>query len=199
MTALLLFIATFAAVFTLGVQQINVERRHMLAAAVTSPLIGLAHLALFKVLPGPTLAIEIAAYLAGGSAGIVASIWAHPRLAAALGALRRARAPAGAASAQHAPDTVAELQARIERLGETLRMATRIADYSARSDIETGCPHKFVDGYTWFDIARTRDMTPNEYGIVSAAVRYLSLRGHIVLHPDQPHLVRFVTAPASHE
>lgn len=199
MTALLLFIATFAAVFTLGVQQINVERRHMLAAALTSPLIGLAHLALFKVLPGPTLLVEIAAYLAGGSAGIVASIWAHPRLAAALGALRRSRAPAGAASAHRAPDTVAKLEARIERLGETLRMATRIADYSARSDIETACPLERDDGYTWFDIARTADMGPEEFGFISAAVRYLSLRGHIARHPDQPHLVRFVTAPASHE
>lgn len=78
MTAALLFAATFAAVLTLGIQQINVEQRHMLAAAATSPLIGIAHLVLFKVLPGPTGALEIAAYLAGGSAGIVAGIWAHP-------------------------------------------------------------------------------------------------------------------------
>ena len=60
MTAALLFAATFAAVCTLGLQQINVERRWMIAAAATSPLIGLAHLALFKVLPGPTDALEIA-------------------------------------------------------------------------------------------------------------------------------------------
>lgn len=197
MTALLLFIATFAAVFTLGVQQINVERRHMLAAAATSPLIGLAHLALFKVLPGPTLAIEIAAYLAGGSAGIVASIWAHPRMAAALGALRRARTPAGATSAHHDPGAAAELQAHAERLGETLRMATHIADYSARSDIESACSFERDDGYTWFDIARTAYMSPEEYGFISAAVRYLSLRGHITRHPDQPHLVRFITAPCN--
>lgn len=81
MTAALLFAATFAVVFTLGIQQMNVERGHKLAAFITSPLIGLANLALFKVLPGPTDPIEIAAYLAGGAIGIVTSMWAHPVLA----------------------------------------------------------------------------------------------------------------------
>ena len=81
-TALLLFAATFAVVFTLGLQQLNVERGHMLAAAVTSPLIGLSNLVLFKVLPGPTDALQIGAYLLGGSVGIVASMWMHPQLVA---------------------------------------------------------------------------------------------------------------------
>ena len=59
MTAALLFSATFALVFALGLQQANVERGHKLAACLTSPLIGLANLALFKVLPGPTDAVEM--------------------------------------------------------------------------------------------------------------------------------------------
>ena len=82
MTAALLFAATFAVVFTMGIQQMNVESRHVLAAFFTSPLIGLSNLVLFKFLPGPTEPLEIAAYLAGGAVGIVASMWAHPLLAA---------------------------------------------------------------------------------------------------------------------
>lgn len=80
MTAALLFAASFAVVFTLGVQQINVERRSMLAAAITSPMIGLSSIVLYKLLPGPTGPLDLFAYLAGGAAGIVASIWAHPLL-----------------------------------------------------------------------------------------------------------------------
>ena len=80
MTAALLFAATFAVVFCLGIQQINVERHDMLAAFITSPLIGLSNLVLFKVLPGPTGPLDYAAYLLGGAIGIVASMWAHPRL-----------------------------------------------------------------------------------------------------------------------
>jgi hypothetical protein len=80
MTALLLFVATFFVVFTLGLQQLNVEGRRPVAAFVTSFAISASNLVLFKYLPGPTSAIEISAYMAGGSIGIVASMWAHPVL-----------------------------------------------------------------------------------------------------------------------
>lgn len=184
MTAALLFAATFAAVCTLGLQQINVERRWMIAAAATSPLIGLAHLALFKVLPGPTDALEIAAYLAGGSAGIVASIWAHPRLVALL----RRRAPAPTAATPPPPT----LQQHAERLGETLRLATEIADESARSDVECRCAFDRIGQHTWYDTESTEVLHgPDEADIVATALRYLRLRGHVVTHPTQPNLVRF--------
>ena len=181
MTAALLFAATFAAVFTLGIQQINVERRHLLAAAATSPLIGLAHLALFKVLPGPTVLLEIAAYLAGGSAGIVASIWAHPRLVALM---------AGRARASSEP--AADLQVRAERLGETLRLATQIADESARADVESFCSFEHMGRLVWYDTESTEVLHgPDEAEMVATAVRYLRLRDRIVVHPTQTHLVRF--------
>ena len=184
MTAALLFAATFAAVCTLGLQQINVERRWMIAAAATSPLIGLAHLALFKVLPGPTDALEIAAYLAGGSAGIVASIWAHPRLVALL----RRRAPAPTAAAAPSPT----LQQQAERLGETLRLATRIADESARADVESWCSFDRLGNHTWYDTRSTPDLHGlEEAQIVATALRYLRLRDRVVIHPTQAHLVRF--------
>lgn len=78
MTALTLFTATFALVFALGLQSLNVNGGHRAAAFVTSFLIGTANLGLFKILPGPTGALEIAAYLLGGPFGIIAAMAAHP-------------------------------------------------------------------------------------------------------------------------
>lgn len=80
--AALLFSATFAVVFFLGLQQLNVSAGDQLAAFVTSFAISGANLILFKVLPGPTGWMELAAYFVGGSFGIVASMRAHPRLRA---------------------------------------------------------------------------------------------------------------------
>jgi hypothetical protein len=78
--ALLLFASTFAVVFTLGLQQLNVSGGHTALAFITSIAIGVANLALFKLLPGPTSWTEITAYLLGGPFGIVTSMWAHPHL-----------------------------------------------------------------------------------------------------------------------
>lgn len=80
LTAAALFGATFAVVFSLGLQSLNVNGGHRLLAFVTSFGIGAANLVLFKVMPGPTDALQVAAYLLGGPFGIVASMWAHPRL-----------------------------------------------------------------------------------------------------------------------
>lgn len=81
-TAALLFVATFGVVFALGLQSLNVNGGHKLAAAVTSFAISGSNLVLFKLLPGPTGVLEIAAYLLGGPLGIVASMLAHPHLMA---------------------------------------------------------------------------------------------------------------------
>jgi hypothetical protein len=80
MTAFLLFAANFALVFTLGLQQLNVNADRRGLAFMTSLLISGANLVLFKVLPGPIDLNEIAGYALGGAIGIVASMWAHPRL-----------------------------------------------------------------------------------------------------------------------
>jgi hypothetical protein len=80
MIAAALFLSTFCAVFALGLQSLNVNGGHRTAAFITSLLIGSSQLALFKLLPGPTDAWQIAAYLLGGPFGIVASMAAHPRL-----------------------------------------------------------------------------------------------------------------------
>lgn len=79
MTALTLFLSTFAVVFLLGVQQLNVQHGQQLAAFFTSIGIGLSQLALFKLAPDAG-GVEIAAYLSGGPLAIICAMRAHPWL-----------------------------------------------------------------------------------------------------------------------
>lgn len=80
MTALLLFASTFVTVLALGLQSLNVNGGHRVMAAFTSLAIGSGNLVLFKVLPGPTEALEVAGYLLGGPVGIVCAMALHPTL-----------------------------------------------------------------------------------------------------------------------
>lgn len=73
MNALLLFASTFALVFFLGLQSLNVNNGHYRAAFFTSFGIGLGNLVLFKLAPDAT-GIEIAAFLLGGPFGIVSAM-----------------------------------------------------------------------------------------------------------------------------
>jgi hypothetical protein len=75
---LIVFAATYVSVFTLGLQSLNVNGRHYLAAGVTSIFIGGGHLLLYRAMPSAA-APEIASYLAGGVTGICSSIWFHAR------------------------------------------------------------------------------------------------------------------------
>lgn len=79
MNELYLFGSTLVLVFALGLQSLNVNGGHYLAAFVTSFVIGVMNMVLYKLAPNasPT---EIAAYLTGGPIGIVASMVAHRRL-----------------------------------------------------------------------------------------------------------------------
>jgi hypothetical protein len=180
-TAPLLFAAMFAVVFTLGLQQLNVEHRHMLAAFFTSPLIGISNLVLFKVLPGPTGWIDIAGYLLGGALGIVACMWMHPHMVALF--VRR-EVPAGPGD----PPTPAD---HAERLGETLRLATELADDIARTYIENHCIFDRVGRFTWYDTTKPKSEGFDIDGGITKALRYLDLRGRVIHHPQQSHLVRF--------
>lgn len=78
MTELLLFASTFAVVFFLGLQSLNVNGGHYLLAFCTSFAIGASQLALYRYMPEATLAQTIA-YLLGGPLGIVSSMWMHRR------------------------------------------------------------------------------------------------------------------------
>jgi len=84
MTAALLFASTFFLVFFLGLQSLNVNNGHRLAAFLTSFGIGTSNLLLFKLAPNAG-GIEIAAFLFGGPFGIVASMLAHPTMARWIG------------------------------------------------------------------------------------------------------------------
>ncbi|MDO9052911.1 MAG: hypothetical protein Q7U37_03130 [Gallionella sp.] len=86
MTELTLFLSTALLVFTLGIQQLNVQGNHYLLAALTSLLIGGAQIYLWRTMPDATVS-EITATLMGGPVGIIAAMYSHPRLVRLL--LRR--------------------------------------------------------------------------------------------------------------
>ncbi len=73
MNEISLFLAAFITVFALGFQQQNVSGRHYLAAVVTSTAIG----ASLRWARGRRSRLP----LAGGPCGIVAAMYAHPRIA----------------------------------------------------------------------------------------------------------------------
>ena len=79
MTALMLLASTFGLVFCLGLQSQLVNNGHHAAAFLNSLAIGSANLVLFKLAPDAT-GWQIAAYLAGGPFGIVASMAAYRSL-----------------------------------------------------------------------------------------------------------------------
>ena len=87
MNELTLFASTFVLVFALGLQSLNVNNGHYVAAALTSLVIGSGQMVLFKLAPNAGWT-EISAFLLGGPFGITASMWAHPRLARLLGRKR---------------------------------------------------------------------------------------------------------------
>lgn len=76
MTTVALFASTFALVFFLGLQSLNVNSGRYAAAFFTSFGIGVGNLVLFKLAPEAS-GMEIAAYLAGGPFGIVSSMLVH--------------------------------------------------------------------------------------------------------------------------
>ncbi len=77
MSAAALLLSTYALVFALGLQSLNVNGGHYRAAFLTSLAIGGSNLVLFKLAPNAS-GLEIAAYLAGGPLGIVSAMRAHP-------------------------------------------------------------------------------------------------------------------------
>lgn len=78
MTAFVLFVSTFVAVFALGFQSLNVNQGHYRAAALTSFAIGGGNLMILKMVPAGDL-YAMAAYLTAGPLAIMASMWVHRR------------------------------------------------------------------------------------------------------------------------
>lgn len=86
-TAAWLLASTYVLVFALGLQSLNVNGGHTLAAFFTSLAIGGSNLVLFKLAPDAS-GLEIAAYLAGGPLGIVSAMRAHPYIVRLYGRRR---------------------------------------------------------------------------------------------------------------
>lgn len=80
MSALVIFACTYGVVLALGLQSLNVNGGHRLMAFSTSFVIGLCNLVLLKLIPQPTGALDIAAYLLGGPFGILTAMQLHPAL-----------------------------------------------------------------------------------------------------------------------
>lgn len=78
MIELYLFLSTFIAVFSLGLQSLNVNQGHYWAAAGTSILISSGHILLYRYMPEAS-AQQMAAYYFGGILGITSSMWVHAR------------------------------------------------------------------------------------------------------------------------
>lgn len=78
MTELILFASTYALVFALGLQSLNVNGGHYKAAFLTSFVIGASNMVLLKLGPDAN-ALQIAAYMLGGPLGIVSSMYIHRR------------------------------------------------------------------------------------------------------------------------
>lgn len=76
MIELALFASTFVTVFALGLQSLNVNGGHFVAAFFTSFLIGAGNLVVLKIVPTASMP-EMLAYLAGGPLGIVTSMVVH--------------------------------------------------------------------------------------------------------------------------
>jgi hypothetical protein len=90
---LLIFLATYIAVFTLGLQSLNVNHGYYFAAAVTSFFISTGNILLYRHMPSAGL-LEFAGYYLGGITGITSSMWFHRRAKAVLSAwFRRRRRP----------------------------------------------------------------------------------------------------------
>jgi len=93
--------------------------------------------------------------------------------------------------------TVTQDGSAVERLaaqlGETLRLATQIADDAARSDIESFCRRVHIGRLDWYDTDCMSSEDPAVARYIATALRYLRLREHIVFHPMQAALVRFAS------
>lgn len=72
----MLFFSSFFLVLLLGFQSQIVRDKHVIAAFVTSLMIGTCQLVLFKLAPNASLH-ESVVFVLGGAFGIVSSIYAH--------------------------------------------------------------------------------------------------------------------------
>jgi hypothetical protein len=79
MSEVALFASTFVMVFALGLQSLNVNGGHYVAAVFTSFAIAGGNLVVLHLVPSFAAPLELLAYFSGGPVGIVASMYVHRR------------------------------------------------------------------------------------------------------------------------
>ena len=95
------------------------------------------------------------------------------------------------------PDTPAITAAHV---GEISRLAHAVADRAVLADIETNAvqvllPESPTLGRRWLDLrpmVDPREVPAQVMDMHAEAIAYAHLRGLVVSHPAQPHLVRIV-------
>jgi hypothetical protein len=97
---ILIFASVFCVVFCLGLQSQLVNNGHAVLAAMNSLAIGAANIVLYKLAPNAT-GPEIAAYILGGPAAIVCSMFAYRWYRGRQRALRNQRKKLAALNAAH--------------------------------------------------------------------------------------------------
>ena len=80
MNTLIIFTASYCVVFASGFQNRNINTHQYFAAAITSSVIGLFNLQLFKLLPNVSTFWEGAAYCLGGSLGAISAMHTHKKV-----------------------------------------------------------------------------------------------------------------------
>lgn len=75
-TLLMLFFSSYSVVLLLGFQSQIVRDKHVIAAFITSLMIGTCQLVLFKLAPNAST-LESIVFVLGGAFGIVSSIYLH--------------------------------------------------------------------------------------------------------------------------
>ena len=83
------------------------------------------------------------------------------------------------------------------------QLAFRIADSTARSDIETDCEmadegREPVPGAHWYDTSAPifAPWHPTDRDFIAEALQYLELRGLLIRDAAAPHIVSFREVPA---
>lgn len=74
---IIIFLATFTVVFSLGFQSLTVNQGHYKMAFLNSFLISAANLAILKFVPEAHGILDYVAYMSGGPLGIVCSMHFH--------------------------------------------------------------------------------------------------------------------------
>ncbi len=82
-------------------------------------------------------------------------------------------------------------RAHLDRQRETDTLARDIADDAARSTIECDCPGEQLGTRLWYDTVNLDIGDPALAEYIDRTLKYLDLRGLVIRHPQQRHLVRF--------